>query len=119
MCLEVSIYCVTSFACLYVALDTLTDAPIPENPIEDPNIPMGQGYSESKWVAEQILNEAAKATPLQPVVVRIGQISGGLNGSWNTSDWVPLIVKSSMKMGVLPDLKGVRPVFFLSLFPAV
>lgn len=80
---------------------------------------MGQGYSESKWIAERILNEAAKATPLQPVVVRIGQISGGLNGSWNTSDWVPLIIKSSLKMGVLPDLKGVRLVFSLPLFPAV
>jgi len=68
---------------------------------------MGQGYSESKWVAERILTEASKTTPLQPVVVRIGQLSGGLNGSWNTSDWVPLIIKSSLKMGILPDLKGI------------
>jgi thioester reductase-like protein len=63
---------------------------------------------ESKWVAEQILYEAARITPLRPIVVRVGQISGGLNDSWNTSDWVPAIVKSSLKMKALPDLKGVR-----------
>lgn len=84
--------------------------PIPEVPIEDPRIPLGQGYSESKWVAEQILYEAAKSTPLKPVIVRVGQICGGINGAWNVTDWVPSIVKSSTatSIGCLPAFKGVR-----------
>lgn len=75
--------------------------------MEDPNVPLGQGYGESKWVSEMILHAAAKATPLRPMVVRVGQISGGINGSWNSSDWVPSIVKSSIAIGCLPNLKGV------------
>lgn len=80
---------------------------VKEVPVDDPSIPLGQGYGESKWVAEMILHAAAKATTLRPMVVRVGQICGGLNGAWNTSDWVPSIVKSSIALGCLPDVKGV------------
>jgi thioester reductase-like protein len=65
------------------------------------------GYGESKWIAERILDAAAKATPLQPTILRIGQISGGKNGSWNTSDWLPAVIKSSLTLGSLPEFKGV------------
>jgi thioester reductase-like protein len=40
-------------------------------------------------------------------VVRVGQISGGVNGAWNTSDWVPAIIKSSVTLGCLPGINGV------------
>ncbi|KAF9468263.1 acetyl-CoA synthetase-like protein [Collybia nuda] len=86
--------------------NNVATAPIPETSLDDPTSALGQGYSESKWISEHILYEAAKSTPLRPIVVRIGQISGGLNGSWNTSDWVPAIVKSSLTMKALPDIKG-------------
>ncbi|KAF8889051.1 hypothetical protein BD779DRAFT_1469959 [Infundibulicybe gibba] len=79
---------------------------VPEVPMEDPNVAIGQGYSESKWVAECILYEAARQTALRPIVVRIGQISGGVNGAWNTTDWLPAIIKSSSKLGFLPDFSG-------------
>lgn len=88
-------------------LDCTSNVPVPELPIEEPSVALGQGYSEAKWVSEQILYRAAKATPLRPIVVRVGQISGGINGSWNPSDWVPAIVKSSLRIGFLPELKGV------------
>ena len=40
--------------------------------------------------------------------VRIGQICGASKtGSWNVSDWVPIIVKSGVKIGSLPALEGV------------
>jgi thioester reductase-like protein len=76
-------------------------------PIEDPHVPLGQGYAESKWVAERILYEAAKHSSLRPIVVRISQISGGINGAWNVSDWVPAMIKSSIALGCLPKLIGV------------
>ena len=28
-------------------------------------------------------------------------------GAWNTTDWVPILVKSSIALGALPDLEGV------------
>ncbi|SJL10486.1 uncharacterized protein ARMOST_13872 [Armillaria ostoyae] len=79
---------------------------ISEQPIDDPSDVVGQGYSESKWVGEQMLYRAAKEMSLRPLVVRVGQIAGGVNGSWNTSDWIPAIVKSSRALGCLPEFKG-------------
>ena len=39
--------------------------------------------------------------------LRIGQISGGLpNGAWATTDWVPILVKSSLELGALPSATG-------------
>ncbi|KAK0205437.1 acetyl-CoA synthetase-like protein [Desarmillaria ectypa] len=78
-----------------------------EQPIDDPKVVVGQGYSESKWVGEQMLYRAAKETSLRPLIVRVGQIAGGVNGSWNTSDWIPAIVKSSRALGCLPEFKGI------------
>lgn len=63
---------------------------------------MGSGYGESKWVAERILDRMAKTTALRPVVVRIGQLSGGKNGSWNTAEWIPAVVRSGEVVGALP-----------------
>lgn len=77
-----------------------------EQPIDDPSDVIGTGYSESKWVGEQMLYRAAKEMSLHPLVVRVGQIAGGVNGSWNPSDWIPAIVKSSRALGCLPEFKG-------------
>lgn len=94
--------------------DNVPEGLVEELPIEDPTVPLGQGYSESKWVAEMILHAAAKISPLRPIVVRIGQISGGKNGAWNTSEWFGATIKSSLALGCLPELKGVSLVFILS-----
>ncbi|KAK0469076.1 acetyl-CoA synthetase-like protein [Desarmillaria tabescens] len=83
-----------------------TGKDISEQPIGDPRDVVGQGYSESKWVGEQMLYRAAKETSLRPLVVRVGQVAGGVDGSWNTSDWIPAIVKSSRALGCLPEFKG-------------
>lgn len=42
--------------------------------------------------------------------LRIGQVCGSqATGAWGTSEWVPIIVKSSVTIGMLPELDGVRP----------
>ncbi|KAJ8488944.1 hypothetical protein ONZ45_g13773 [Pleurotus djamor] len=88
--------------------DSLKEKPIPEVPLPDASIALGQGYSESKWLSEQILFAAAKEYPsFKPVVIRLGQVAGGPNGNWNTGDWVPAIVKSSVALGCLPEYKGI------------
>ena len=54
-----------------------------------PNVAIGSGYTESKWVAERLLEIAAERKLVQSVVVRIGQLSGGKNGAWKVSEWRP------------------------------
>ncbi|KAH7104870.1 acetyl-CoA synthetase-like protein [Auriculariales sp. MPI-PUGE-AT-0066] len=78
----------------------------PETYIDDVHSVVGFGYAESKWVAESILRHAAEATPLRPVSVRVGQLTGGENGHWNASDWVPSIVQSSVSLRCLPNWGG-------------
>ncbi|KAJ7041394.1 acetyl-CoA synthetase-like protein [Mycena alexandri] len=66
---------------------------------------IGSGYSESKYVSERIL----AASGLEATSFRIGQITGSSsNGAWSTTDWVPVIVKSSIALGSFPsDASGV------------
>jgi thioester reductase-like protein len=73
----------------------------------DPTVAIGSGYPESKWVAERVLTLAAENTAFSPIIVRIGQLSGGRNGSWNPSEWVPSIVRSGQILGCLPRASGV------------
>jgi thioester reductase-like protein len=50
----------------------------------------------------------AAESGLQTTSFRIGQISGaGASGAWATTDWVPILVKSSVALGCLPDAAGV------------
>ncbi|KAJ7667223.1 hypothetical protein B0H17DRAFT_990381 [Mycena rosella] len=78
----------------------------PEEPITDARTSVGLGYSESKWVAETILELAAQQTALSPIIVRPGQLSGAANGAWNTTDWFPVLLRASQLLKHLPDLSG-------------
>ena len=69
---------------------------------------VGSGYGESKWVAEALLNEAVASTPLHVVIVRSGQVSGGLNGYWNSSDWFPSMIQSASCVKCLPVTSSER-----------
>ncbi|KAF9460912.1 acetyl-CoA synthetase-like protein [Collybia nuda] len=63
----------------------------------------GNGYSQSKWVGERILEKAFTQFPtLSPTIIRTGQLSGGPNGAWNKQEWVPTMVQSATKIGMLP-----------------
>ncbi|KZW01155.1 acetyl-CoA synthetase-like protein [Exidia glandulosa HHB12029] len=64
---------------------------------------LGSGYGESKWVAERILEKAAETSGLRVTSLRLSQLSGATtNGAWNTTDWVPQIVRAGVKIGALP-----------------
>ncbi|KAJ7139272.1 hypothetical protein C8R44DRAFT_302385 [Mycena epipterygia] len=77
-----------------------------EENISDPKISAGQGYAESKWVTEQMLEIATQKTALNPIIVRPGQLSGGVGGAWKTSEWFPILLRSSQLMGHLPAISG-------------
>ncbi|KAF7353828.1 Acetyl-CoA synthetase-like protein [Mycena venus] len=83
-----------------------------EEHLSDPQAAVGLGYTESKWVAEQILENAGQKTPFSSVIVRPGQLSGATNGAWNSSDWFPTLLRSSQLLGHLPTVSG-----YASWFP--
>ncbi|KAF7343921.1 General substrate transporter [Mycena venus] len=78
--------------------------PCPEEILSETGInAAATGYGQSKYVAEQILARSG----LRACSLRIGQICGSLpTGAWATSDWVPLLVKTSLTLGCLPLADG-------------
>ncbi|KIJ59312.1 hypothetical protein HYDPIDRAFT_33310 [Hydnomerulius pinastri MD-312] len=80
-----------------------TRGPFPEEVQLDPSVAVGAGYGESKYVSEGIIVKSG----LHATSLRIGQIAGGPNGCWATTDWLPIIIKSSVVLGALPEAYGV------------
>lgn len=92
---------------LIISSDSNEKGPAREAYHDEPEIALGNGYSESKWVSEQILKKASESAPLRSTIVRCGQLTGGPSGSFNQHEWFPSIVKSSVKLHKLPDTIGV------------
>lgn len=83
---------------------------VPESAIQDPMTSMPMGYAEAKWVCETYLDHVAKhLVGVEPVVVRVGQLSGPerTSGIWKTEEHIPNMVRASQKIGAFPELKGV------------
>ena len=87
----------------------------PEEVIASDSAPGPTGYAESKFVAEQIINYAAEKGPLSHSLAfaRVGQIAGAArhDGIWNTDEWFPSLVASSVDLGIMP--KSLGPMFDL------
>ncbi len=80
---------------------------VPEALLNDPSASTDIGYSQSKWVAEQICGRASKYPRLRGKlsIFRVGQLSGdSINGVWNKKEAWPLLLSSTKLTGVLPDL---------------
>ncbi|KAL4260475.1 Adenylate-forming Reductase [Pleurotus pulmonarius] len=76
---------------------------VPDEVFRDARVAIGTGYGESKYVVERIL----AASGIHACSLRIGQICGGEpNGAWSFTDWVPILVKSSIGLKALPDTTG-------------
>ncbi|KAJ9108879.1 hypothetical protein QFC21_000199 [Naganishia friedmannii] len=72
---------------------------------EDPHTAVPIGYSQSKWVTEQICANANESTVFKDKVqvLRIGQLCGDTQeGMWNESEGWPLMIKSAQIIGALP-----------------
>ncbi|KAF9553775.1 acetyl-CoA synthetase-like protein [Agrocybe pediades] len=82
-------------------IDRTESSSILESPIPA-EVAVNTGYTESKWVSEEILLNASKTTRLNSIIVRVGQLSGGLNGCWNPAEWLPSLVQSGKILGCLP-----------------
>ncbi|EMC91304.1 hypothetical protein BAUCODRAFT_152577 [Baudoinia panamericana UAMH 10762] len=84
-------------------------AAVPETIINDPSAATNLGYSQSKWVAEQICLRASETRRLKGrvAVFRVGQLAGDSEtGVWNTKEAWPMMLSASKITESLPTLKN-------------
>lgn len=83
---------------------------IPEQPFTADETPGLNGYGDSKYVAEQIIEYAAQnmSPGSSPAFARVGQIAGAVDhaGMWSKAEWFPSMVISSLQIGALPESLG-------------
>ncbi len=78
----------------------------------------GDGYGQTKWVAEKLVRQAAmRGLPVS--VYRPGNISGhSISGISNPRDFLGAVIAESLRIGAVPDVEGWRvemtPVDFVS-----
>jgi thioester reductase-like protein len=80
----------------------------------DPKDASPLGYSQSKWVAEQICAAAtdrdgpsdASSRRDAVVIIRVGQLCGDERGAWNETEAYPLMLSTAKIIGSLPSITG-------------
>ncbi|KAE8363507.1 hypothetical protein BDV27DRAFT_129836 [Aspergillus caelatus] len=74
------------------------------------NTPAPNGYADSKYLAEQLLDQAARQDPVHvhASFARVGQVAGPVRspGLWNKAEWFPSLALSSLHLGALPNTLG-------------
>ncbi|KAJ7155652.1 acetyl-CoA synthetase-like protein [Mycena filopes] len=82
----------------------VSDDPVPEIVVPEPELARGHGYGEGKYVIERLLKAAGTVNSAS---FRISQISGGPPlGAWPVPEWFPILVKSSLAMKLFPLFDG-------------
>ena len=81
---------------------------IPEEVISTESAPGPNGYAESKFLSERLLDHAAQKLSIDTAFARVGQIAGPVRhpGLWNKAEWFPSLVISSLHVGAIPDSLG-------------
>ncbi|KAF4986991.1 hypothetical protein FDECE_15656 [Fusarium decemcellulare] len=98
------------FASSTAAVISSPGTPIPEKISEDPLDASPMGYSQSKWVAEQVCNAAnkhladANSTDRLATIIRVGQLCSNDAGIWNASEAYPLLLSTARITGYLPNV---------------
>lgn len=78
---------------------------VPESVINDITASLPMGYSESKFIAENLLSYATDKFPRVSIsIARVGQIAGPVptTGIWTKHEWFPSLVLSSIHLGIIP-----------------
>ncbi|KAK5209187.1 hypothetical protein LTR47_004896 [Exophiala xenobiotica] len=88
-----------------VALNTKGQSKISEEPIMDFRQGISNGYTQSKLVAEYMIQRAMESFGAWTSILRIGQIVGDTkSGLWNETEAAPLMIRSALTLGCLPVL---------------
>ncbi|KAI1331617.1 acetyl-CoA synthetase-like protein [Xylariaceae sp. FL0255] len=73
--------------------------------VQNPEYAQPIGYGRSKWVAEHIVRRAAEETGIEAKVLRTGQLmSDTKDGRWNSTEAIPLMIRSATTLRALPAL---------------
>lgn len=66
------------------------------------------GYADSKYIAEHIIDHAVKKNSLRASIARVGQVAGAVKqpGLWNKAEWFPSLVISSNQIKAIPHSLG-------------
>ncbi|KAF7309227.1 Acetyl-CoA synthetase-like protein [Mycena kentingensis (nom. inval.)] len=86
------------------------DGPVPEEPVSL-EFCLDQGYAQSKYVAERMLEKVVAERPgLACTVVRSGQIAGAEGtGAWPRNEFIPTLMRSCKELKIVPGgLQDVR-----------
>ena len=82
---------------------------VPERVLTDLSVSESMGYAQSKQVSELLLDHASRKHGVPSTICRVGQITGPVHiqqGRWNTTEWFPSLIKTSMYLGKLPSSLG-------------
>jgi thioester reductase-like protein len=106
LCLQVRTF---SPARLYfvstIAVAHAAPGAIPELIAQNFDQSVQNGYGLSKFVAENIVYNAAIQTGMEARVIRFSQLIGDNRvARWNETEYVPLMIRGSLLLGTLPDL---------------
>ncbi|KAI1741725.1 hypothetical protein F4680DRAFT_414841 [Xylaria scruposa] len=76
--------------------------------IEKADSLMQQGYAQSKFICEKLIEKYASLGSGRAAILRIGQITGPLQGTgiWNAWEWAPRMIISSKYLGAAPESIG-------------
>lgn len=93
---------------LGVALNTIGQKSVAEAPMMDFRQGLSTGYTQSKLVAEYIIQQAVEDYDASACILRIGQIVGDTKaGIWNDDEAPPTLIRSALALGCLPALEMV------------
>ncbi|PYH40351.1 putative NRPS-like enzyme [Aspergillus saccharolyticus JOP 1030-1] len=82
---------------------------VPDAPMQDWHAALAMGYGRSKLIGEHLVSAARRTAGARAFSLRIGQVSGhSKRGGWNDTEALPLMIRSALTLGVLPDLHGVQ-----------
>jgi thioester reductase-like protein len=85
-----------------------TDSRLTPERIISTNTPAPNGYANSKYIAEKLLDHAAQTLGIRTSLARVGQVAGAVRtpGLWNKAEYFPSLVRSSLQIGAVPASIG-------------
>lgn len=74
-----------------------------------------QGYGQSKFVCEKLVESYVSSSGGKGAILRVGQVAGPLDGPgvWNIREWAPSMLLSSKYLGVAPASIGTANVAWI------
>jgi thioester reductase-like protein len=89
-------------------MNHLTESKLTPEAVVTTSQPAPNGYANSKYLAEQLLDNAARTHSIRTSFARVGQVAGAVKatGLWNKTEWFPSLVMSSLQVGAIPNSIG-------------